>query len=101
MRTDKNGIKILPEMNNNRAREIRKLARRHGWEVLEHKKDTSSLSFTKECERITVYYSERTVVTFIKHPVKGYTQLFRKDVGLGVLEKLFINPRFHSGVGRY
>ena len=101
MRTNRHGIKILPEMKNTRAIEIRRLGRKHGWEVIDHQKNTFMLSFVKDFQRMNVYYSKMTVATCIDHPTKGKTQLFRKAVGLSVLEKLFMNPRQHTDKGYY
>ncbi len=101
MKVNKHGIRILADMKNHRAKEIRKLGRKHGWEVVSHQKDKFMLSFVKSFQKINVYYTKMTVATCIEHPKKGKTQLFRKDVGMGVLEKLFIDPRYHTGTGYY
>jgi hypothetical protein len=42
-----------------------------------------------------------TVQTAMRHPKKGKTQLNRKFVGMRMLNKIFENPRHHSGKGYY
>lgn len=88
-------------MKDSRAKEIRKMARKNGWSVIDHQKDKFMLSFFKDYQRINVYYSKMTVSTCIDHPTKGKTQLFRRGVGMAALENLFINPREHTGTGYY
>lgn len=40
-----------------------------------------------------------TVATCINHPKQGKTQLFRKNVSFDELDKIFKNPRVHTGKG--
>lgn len=82
-----------------RAREIQSIAEKIGWKTIDHQKDKFMLSFRRNYERINVYYSKMTVATCIDHPKNGKTQLFRRSVGLGLLKKLFINPRHHTNTG--
>lgn len=49
--------------------------------------------------RINVYYTTGTVGTCLEHPRMGKTQLFRRDVSLELLEKIFLNPRVHTELG--
>jgi hypothetical protein len=52
-------------------------------------------------QRVNVYYSTGTVATALSHPVSGKTQLFRRDMTLRDLCKIFDDPRTHTGVGYY
>lgn len=93
MRTIEHLERFLPD--------IKKLAKKHKWEELEHQENICLISYKKGDDRINVYYSRMTVGTAINHPKKGKTQLFRKHVEIKLLEKLFINPRTHTGLGYY
>jgi hypothetical protein len=42
-----------------------------------------------------------TVATCLKHPKKGSTQLFRRNVTLKTLDQIFAYPRKHTGIGYY
>jgi len=48
-----------------------------------------------------VYYTTGTVGTFLNHPTKGKTQLFRRNVSLDLLGQIFRNPRIHTNTGYY
>lgn len=50
---------------------------------------------------IIVYFTDHgyTVATCLDHPSKGRTQLIRPDLGMEELERVFGNPRTHSGKG--
>ena len=98
---NRHGIPILPSTDSTRAREIRRLARKHGWEVAETIKNKSCVIIKKGFERMVIYYSDMTVLSYIDHPKKGRTELCRKGVSMGLLEKLFINPRLHTNTGYY
>eukprot|EP00286_Rhodomonas_abbreviata_P017800 CAMPEP_0181322652 /NCGR_PEP_ID=MMETSP1101-20121128/19343_1 /TAXON_ID=46948 /ORGANISM="Rhodomonas abbreviata, Strain Caron Lab Isolate" /LENGTH=346 /DNA_ID=CAMNT_0023430581 /DNA_START=104 /DNA_END=1144 /DNA_ORIENTATION=+ len=90
-------------------RTVFELASSHGWEqVGEANKKSRVVSFVRlpssggnSRERINVYYTTHTVGTCLEHPHSGKTQLFRRDVDLAELEKLFHNPRAHTGRGYY
>ncbi|CAD7926944.1 unnamed protein product [Amoebophrya sp. A120] len=49
--------------------------------------------------RVNVWYTTGTVGTYIDHPRQGRTQLFRRQVTLGVLREIFRDPRVHTGLG--
>ena len=51
--------------------------------------------------RVNVYYTTWTVGTCVNHPVIGKSQLFRRNVSVENLEKIFANPRVHTGLGYY
>ena len=50
---------------------------------------------------IIVYFTDHgyTVATCLDHPSKGKTQLIRPALGMEELERVFENPRIHSGKG--
>lgn len=83
------------------TKKIKKLAKVHGWNEHEHQENICMYSFVKGDARINVYYSKMTVATCINHPNKGKSQLFRRRVDYGLLEKIFSNPRIHTGIGYY
>lgn len=101
MRKNRHGIKIIPPMLKDKAKGIRKIARREGWEIIDDQTNIFMLGFVRGIERINVYYSKMTVATCINHPTKGRTQLFRKGVNMDLLKKLFVDPRYHTDMGYY
>lgn len=81
--------------------EIIKLAKSNDWELLDDQPDNVMVSFYKPEMRINVWYTKMTVATCINHPKQGKTQLFRKNVSMGLLDKIFKNPRIHTFKGYY
>lgn len=79
--------------------EIVLMAMLYGWKVIDWQETIGLLSFKKDDVRINVYTTKMTVGTCLTHPKKGKTQLFRKNVDEELLEKIFENPRIHSGRG--
>ena len=51
--------------------------------------------------RINVYYTTGTIASCLLHPLKGKTQLFRRNQTIGSLQMIFANPRTHTGEGYY
>lgn len=86
------------------VKEIRKLAKSMGW-IEEETKDKTLLIFNRLQEnihqQINIWFTRMTVGTCLKHPKKGKTQLFRKNVDDKLLRKIFENPRVHTGNGYY
>lgn len=81
---------------------IMKIAEKYKWQFLCVQENIQMISFWKnKSDRINIYMSTMTVGSCIKHPKKGKTQLFRKFVDLKQLEKIFKNPRAHTGKGYY
>ncbi len=83
--------------------EVTERALQHGWEFWDCQLNISLVSFKKLIDgnwaRINVYLTKMTVGTYLTHPKKGKTQLFRKNVGLKLLGKIFKNPRIHTKKG--
>lgn len=77
------------------------VALNHGWTFLAHQPSNRMVSYKKEDMRVNVYYTTMTIATCMNHPVKGKTQLFRRDVTLEQLEEIFKNPRVHTLKGYY
>lgn len=88
-----------------RVQDIKKMAKKYEWEFLEYQKEIGLLSFHKIYQenhaRINIYVTKMTVGTCITHPKWGKTQLFRRGVNFTLLEKIFSNPRLHTGKGYY
>lgn len=80
---------------------IKELASKHGWKLLCHQENSYMLSFQKPEMRINVYYTKMTVTTCINHPRQGKTQLFRRNVDNKLMDKIFENPRIHTGLGYF
>lgn len=87
-----------PKFSQNISR-IRMLADRHKWLEIAFMTNNRTISFRKGKDRINVYYSTMTVGTCLAHPKQGKTQLFRKKVQFDELDKIFENPRTHTGKG--
>lgn len=49
--------------------------------------------------RINVYFTTGTVATCLDHPQQGKTQLFRRNVDVGLLGELMRDPRLHTNTG--
>lgn len=83
--------------------QIKKIAAQNGWMLLTEQPLSSMISFTKHRVRINVYDGRRgiTVASCLDHPRRGKTQLFRKNVSLDLLDKIFKNPRLHTSAGYY
>ena len=88
-----------PSSYQGRVKEIRAVAKDNGFVEIDLQENNKMISFKKGDVRINVYYSTMTVGTCLTHPKQGKTQLFRKDVGIAMLDKLFRNPRTHTGIG--
>lgn len=85
-------------------KEVQQMAKDHGWNFILYSESQFMLSFGKLDPkqgkmRINIYCSRKTVATSLNHPKQGKTQLYRKDVKMGELRAIFINPRKHTGKG--
>lgn len=82
-----------------------KYAAQLGWFEILTKQRCMRSFLNASGHRINVYRkgnrSTFTVGTAINHPTKGKTQLFRKNVNPEQLQKIFENPRVHTGKGYY
>lgn len=76
-------------------------AKRRGWAFVNHYYPGHSMSFKRQDVKLTVYYGTMTVSTSLKHPVKGRTRLFRRDVDYTILRRIFENPRVHTQLGYF
>lgn len=81
--------------------EVDQLAIKYGWRILTYQANIEMASYVKSDARVNVYLSKMTVGTCIHHPTKGKTQLFRRWVTPKLMEKIFANPRIHTGRGYY
>lgn len=81
--------------------QVRDIARKHDYREITLNQVSRVISFRKDRVRINVYYTTGTVGTCVSHPVKGKTQLFRRNVRPSELDTLFANPRSHTGKGYY
>lgn len=84
---------------------IEKIGHAEGWEFLEFQENIGMMYFHKSIDgfdcRINVYITKMSVTTYMNHPKKGKGQLYRKNVNLPELIKIFKNPRQHTGKGYY
>ena len=78
----------------------RTAARVGGLREVQHNEASRVVAFlTRDDIRINVWFTTGTVGTYLDHPRMGKTQLFRRGVGLDLLEKIFRNPRIHTNAG--
>lgn len=85
---------------------IKLLGEAWGWRVGTYNKQNKSLLFRpmdlkSPFKNLIVYSTTMTVSTAMKHPKMGDTQLYRRNVSMTALEKIFKNPRIHTGRGYY
>lgn len=80
---------------------IDSIAERHNYNRIDYQENIGLISYHDGSTRINIYLSKMTVATCLSHPIKGKTQLFRKNVDYQMLEQIFIYPRKHTGKGYY
>lgn len=90
-----------PLMIQNRLDKIESIAGVYGWEKIDYQENIFLIRYSYKGNKINVYLSTLTVSTCINHPKKGKTQLFRKNLSYKEIEKIFQNPRVHTGHGYY
>lgn len=78
---------------------VRWIAMEKGWTEIDHQWNIKMVSFSRDGQRINVYYGKGTVGTCLDHPKQGKTQLFRRNVGVDLLTRLFEKPRLHTRLG--
>lgn len=81
--------------------ETDKLAKTAGYDLIDFQEKIGMVSYWQDGVRINIYLTKLTVATCIDHPKKGKTQLFRKNITIEQLKKIFDNPRQHTGKGYY
>lgn len=77
------------------------IAKQYGFKCIDYQENIGMVSYSDGSTRINVYLSKMTVATCLKHPKKGATQLFRKNVSFEQLKAIFDYPRLHTGKGYY
>lgn len=88
----------------NHAKYYARIAAQFGYSVEQEQPKNKLLILTKNHAvlgpvQVNVYYSTRTIGTSFKHPSKGKTQLFRKNVNEKEFKAILQNPRAHIGRG--
>ncbi len=88
-----------------RIAELNVMANMYGWRNINVNIESRLVSYAKMIDfkpiRMDIYYTTMTVTVSLEHPKKGKTQLHRRNVTDEELEKLFQNPRTHTGKGYY
>ena len=59
------------------------------------------MHFVRGLAQLDINLQTLEVATVLLHPKSGATQLFRSNVGLGLLKKILDQPRTHTGRGYY
>lgn len=86
-------------IDGNRKSQCMLLATANGYTLEEEQENIGLLIFTNGGVQVNVYTTRMTVGTVIHHPKQGATQLFRRRVSWPELDKIFKNPRVHTGHG--
>lgn len=85
--------------------ELNVIADQFEWKNININLPTKLVSYAKMVDgsavRMDIYYTTMTISISLNHPMKGKTQLHRKNVTNKELEILFKNPRAHTGKGYY
>ena len=81
--------------------DIRRFAAVAGLAEITHNETSRVVSFATAAVRFNCYYTTGTVGTCMDHPTKGKTQLFRRNQGHSDLQRIFSDPRVHTGGGYY
>ena len=74
-------------------------ADRYGYSKLYNLQSAPIASYLRGLCRLNFLLSTGTVGSYIHHPRRGKTQLFRRDVDTSETEEIFRNPRIHTGRG--
>lgn len=77
------------------------IANKHKYVCFDYQENIGMASYSDGQTRINVYLTKMTVATCLRHPKKGPTQLFRKNVTQSMLDEIFAYPRKHTGKGYY
>lgn len=88
-------------MNKTDRDHVLRIAHQNGYALEQEQDNIKLLIFVRNDVQVNVYYSKMTVGTALHHPKRGATQLFRRCVSLNELERIFKNPRIHTGKGYY
>lgn len=80
---------------------IEVIAVKNGYSRIAFQENIGMLSYSDGETRINIYLTKMTVATCLKHPKKGATQLFRRNVNEKILNEIFEYPRKHTGKGYY
>jgi len=94
---------MLEKLSDSKLKQINhiiELGINYDWDRI-HTSNLYMISFRKDKMRINIYTTTMTIATALAHPTKGKTQLYRRNVDLKIIEKIFKNPRVHTKKGYY
>lgn len=77
------------------------IAEKKGYSLIDYQDNILMASYAANGVRINVYLTTGTIATALDHPKKGKTQLFRRGLDVAQIEKIFENPRQHTGKGYF
>jgi hypothetical protein len=82
---------------NEEVKQIRKIAKDCGFKEKNHIARQKIISFVnKNNTKIDIYYSKMTIGLTFVHPREGKKQVFKKNISLNKLKKIFNNPLLYS-----
>mmetsp|Transcript_11192 Transcript_11192/g.15697 ORF Transcript_11192/g.15697 Transcript_11192/m.15697 type:complete len:189 (+) Transcript_11192:106-672(+) len=81
-------------------RGLDRLAREYNYEKMDtSSSDAPMASYKQGAVRLNFWLTTGTVGSYLKHPKRGKTQLFRRNVDMDEARVIFKNPRSHTGKG--
>lgn len=81
-------------------RDLDRLASMFGYEKLDTSSSNAPMaSYRRGAVRLNFWLTTGTVGSYLEHPRKGKTQLFRREVDINEARDIFENPRIHTGKG--
>jgi len=81
--------------------DIDTIAGKYKYTCFDFQENIGLVRYTDGSTKINIYLTTMTVATCLEHPIKGKTQLFRKNVTRKELDEIFSYPRKHTGKGYY
>jgi len=79
--------------------QVQSIAKINKWELHPVQPTEHAMRFVKGFYMIDIWPKKMTVGTYLQHPRQGKTSLFRRNVSYNLLDKIFKNPRQHTGIG--
>ena len=79
--------------------DLKFLAEIYGWKFQSVRIEHLELCFSRDGCGLTIWCTKMTVRTTMTHPKMGNTQMYRKRVGMALMEAIFSNPRTHTNRG--
>lgn len=80
---------------------VSEIAKKNGYKMYVFDKNSNFGVFKKDNIRIAVNFNTMKVMSTLDHPKRGRKQLTRGKMTIKETQKIFENPRIHTGKGYY